>query len=144
LLFAPLIKFLSTRLGSPGKSGVAHPHLVASLTKQFVRKFKLHFFPHSFLFKISFKHLLSCCSWQTNSRIYDWNKSLKWLNLSWHSYQFLVSDYFTTLNIVCRNHLTANIFNWIFVKTWRKVKAGLLVAYTSVTLKPWLMIVSLS
>jgi len=35
------------RLGSPGKSGVAHPHLVASLTQQFVTKFKLHFCLHS-------------------------------------------------------------------------------------------------
>jgi len=32
--------------------------------------------------------------------------------MSSHPYQSLVSDNFTTHNIVCRNYLTANIFNW--------------------------------
>jgi len=32
----PLIKFLATSLDSPAKSGVAHPHLVASLAQEYV------------------------------------------------------------------------------------------------------------
>jgi len=43
--------------------GEAHPHLVASLVQPFVIKFKLHSFQE-------------CFSWQTKSRIYDWNNSI--------------------------------------------------------------------
>jgi len=47
-------------LGSPGKSGEALPHLVASLAQSFVMKFKLHCCLHSFQ---------ECFSWQTKSRV---------------------------------------------------------------------------
>jgi len=52
------LKFIRYSLGSPGKSGEAHPHQVASLARPFVIKFKLHFFRE-------------CFSWQMKSRIYD-------------------------------------------------------------------------
>ena len=49
--YGALPPLVTALLGSPGKSGVAHPHLVASLTQQFVIKFKLHSCLHSFPFK---------------------------------------------------------------------------------------------
>jgi len=49
-------------LGSPGKSGEAHTHLVVNLAQPFLIKFKLHSCPHSF-------HKFF--SWQTKSRIHD-------------------------------------------------------------------------
>jgi len=47
--------------GGPGKIGEAHLHLVTSLAKQFVTKFKFCSCLHSFQ---------ECFIWQTKSRIY--------------------------------------------------------------------------
>jgi len=56
------LKIIRCCLGSPGKNGKAHPHLVASLAQPFVTKFKLHFCLHSFQ---------ECFSWKTKPSIYD-------------------------------------------------------------------------
>ena len=61
------LKVIKCCLCSPGKSGEAHPHLVAGLTQPFVIKFNLHSCLHSFQ---------ECFSSQTKSRIYDWNNSI--------------------------------------------------------------------
>jgi len=61
------LKVIKCCLGSPGKSGEFHQHLLASLAQLIVIKFKLHSCLHSFQ---------EYFSWQTKSRIYDWNNSI--------------------------------------------------------------------
>ena len=100
--FHKSLKVIRRCLGSPGKSGEAHPHLVATLAQPFVIKLKLR--SYCILFKS-----VSVGRRSLVSTIEIIASVIKYVLTFFPD----LSDNFTIRNIVCRNYLIANMFNWI-------------------------------